>query len=271
MKFWIISAALVIVVAALIYGVIAIEYKGKIREADEKIALHNNELIKFYNTPITPPPQIDPEDALPPSTDTSFCLTCHEKKHVASFHNPDTILKIDQERGLPVRICTTCHGSPVMPVHFKAIKRDDAKCEACHLRGENTGFIVPKKRDGDLLICQLCHAGGDYIAIHIDGDILKDAEIDDQWIRSRVGRECVLCHNKELYGGMDILDVHAENALKSGFIATPNGSDSPTLPGIKRPLIEDTVEVFPMKPSFGAGDLDWPNKTAPSNSVVVMN
>jgi hypothetical protein len=88
-----------------------------------------------------------------------------------------------------------------------------AKCEACHIIGGG-GFTVPEKKDGDLLICQLCHARGNYIAIHIDGNILEGAEIDAKWIRKRPGLECTACHNEDLYDGKSILDLHEEAVIR---------------------------------------------------------
>ncbi len=98
-----------------------------------------------------------------------------------------------------------------MPVHFKAIQRKVVNCETCHLIGGG-GFSVPVKKEGDMLICELCHARGNYISIHIYGEILKEAEIDEKWIRQRGGGECIQCHNEALYEGKSILKVHEENA-----------------------------------------------------------
>jgi hypothetical protein len=220
-----IGFVLVAATVALVYGFAADGYSRKIAETDFEIDQKSKELLEIISTPqITPPPQ-----TLPPVKDNSidlsndFCLRCHDKAQVSSFHFPPRIKAIEEKKGRPIRICTSCHGEPVMPVHFNAVQRKIVQCETCHIIGDG-GFTVPQKRERDLLICQLCHARGNYIKIHIDGDILEDAPIDSKWIRKREGLQCITCHDKELYGGKGILDIHGENAAKAGSVMGPEPS-----------------------------------------------
>jgi hypothetical protein len=218
MKKVLLPAIVALLTAGIVYGLVARSFTEDIAEANEEIVELNSELLELLTsqdnksvpTP-APPPPVDKEVELT----LELCFKCHDKGQISSFHYPERIKLIDEEKGRPIRICTTCHGEPVMPVHFSAIQRKVVKCEACHIRGGG-GFTVPEKRKEDLLICQLCHARGNYIAIHIDGDILRDAEIDSKWIRKRDGLECTICHGELLYGDRSILDIHQEQASEAG-------------------------------------------------------
>lgn len=228
MKTELLIIALALITAGAVYSYVAMDYEGRIADVNTEINAKSFELINIWKAPTPTPAPQTPAPLLPQvETNAEFCLGCHDKEQTASFHYPDTIKTLEEEKGLPVRICTTCHGEPVMPVHFKLIQDKKVKCEACHIRGGG-GFEVPQKKEGDLLVCQLCHARGNYITIHIDGDILKDAAIDSQWIKSRGGRECTLCHNKALYGGKDILTIHGERALASGDLS-PRPTKAPRI------------------------------------------
>jgi hypothetical protein len=215
MKLALFGSVLVIATAAVVYGLVAMNFEADIEVADLQIDSKSTELVEILTTPVTSPQQTIPPQETELKKESEFCLSCHEKTYLSSFHYPERIKALEEKKGKPIRICTTCHGEPAMPVHFKAIQRKAVNCEACHLR-EGGGFSVPEKRDEDLLVCQLCHAGGNYITIHIDGAILKDAEIDSQWIRNRDGLECIICHNEDFYGGKNILLIHEERAAHAG-------------------------------------------------------
>lgn len=242
MKTEIIIIALALITAGAVYSYVALDYEGRLADVDREIDVKSFELIDIWNAPpLTPAPQT-PAPSLPEAVaDTEFCLGCHDKEQTASFHYPDKIKAFEEEKGLSVRICTSCHGEPVMPVHFKILQDKAVKCEACHIRGGG-GFEVPLKKEGDLLVCQLCHARGNYITIHIDGDILQDAEIDSQWIRNRKGMDCTICHNEALYGGKDILTIHGESALEAGDLS-PRKTLRPTRPPVEEVDLAEMLAV----------------------------
>jgi len=210
---------LFILTSSMVYAIVGLKYQGEIERSDQRIESMASELIQLWTEQGSEggKPAVAPAPELPSQPPASFCLSCHEKAQVTSFHTPERIKEIDESRGRPVRICTTCHGSPVMPVHYKAIQRGSLKCDACHLIGGGP-FTVPEKREGDLLVCQLCHAKGNYITIHIDGEILEGAPIDSKWIKRRPGLACTACHNQEMYGGLSILELHAQRASKAGRV-----------------------------------------------------
>jgi hypothetical protein len=268
MKSVFLGVVIVLIAFGVVYSFVALEFEDRISQADSEIQQKSGELIDIWTAPTpTPPPQITP----PPKeikTDNEFCLNCHDKAQVSSFHYPEKIKSLEESKGLPVQICTSCHGEPVMPVHFKAIRGGVVKCEACHIHGGG-GFEVPQKRDEDLLICQLCHARGNYVTIHIDGEILRDAEIDSQWIRKREGLDCTTCHNEELYGGKDILTVHEENAAASSF--------KTKLESIREEIVESSIdeelvltpEALPPDEPSEEEAADWNTPKKPTTVVVV--
>ncbi len=218
MKLVVPATLLVLLTSGVVYGLITAKYTGEIDSADEELNLIGAEIIMLTKQPTVSSPAPTPGKK---ETDiylsTELCYSCHSEQVAREFHFPEAIKEIDEKRGKPVRICTTCHGEPVMPVHFRAVQEKKAVCEACHIQG-NSGFIVPEKREDDLLICQLCHARGSYIRIHIDGAILEDAEIDSKWIKKRDGNQCTVCHNEDMYQGSDILAVHSSATASAGQI-----------------------------------------------------
>jgi hypothetical protein len=270
MKTEIIIIALALITAGAVYSYVALDYEGRLADVDREIDAKSFELIDIWNAP---PPTPAPQTPAPPIpeavTDTEFCLTCHDKAQTASFHYPDKIKALEEERGFPVRICTSCHGEPVMPVHFPLMQDKAVKCEACHIRGGG-GFEVPLKKEGDLLVCQLCHARGNYITIHIDGDILQDAEIDSQWIRSRGGGECTLCHNEALYGGKNILTIHGESALGSGSLS-PRFTPAPSRLAVEEVDLAEMLAVELAEQASEAASLnETPVETPPPTVKPVV-
>jgi hypothetical protein len=135
MKYVVWGTVLMLLTAGLVYGLVAVRYEGEIAEADSRIEAKSAEFIELLSVPTTesPPPQTTPPPVTEIETDAEFCLTCHDKDQISSFHYLEEIKAFEEKLGKPIMICTTCHGEPVMPVHFKAIQRKDAKCEACHI------------------------------------------------------------------------------------------------------------------------------------------
>lgn len=229
MKSVVLGAVIVLLTAGVVYGLVSLRYSSEIERTEAEIAARSGELISLLTTPAPPLPEPPAPTPRPVERNltSGFCLKCHDKEQLSAFHYPERIKALEEAKGRRIRICTTCHGEPVMPVHFKAIQAGRARCEACHIR-DGGPFTVPEKKEGDLLICQLCHARGNYITIHVDGNILEDAEIDAKWIRRRPGLECTVCHNEEMYGGRNVLDLH-EEALK-GAGTTPAGEGGASIP-----------------------------------------
>lgn len=127
---------------------------------------------------------------------TPLCISCHGNGDIAfvkSFHYPAKIMKIDEEKGIKPRICITCHGQKVHEVHRIKLEKGDIICDTCHkIKGE---IIKPEAKEGMLLVCELCHAKGNYIEIHIGGNILKYAPIDEKWKKSyELNNTCKICH-----------------------------------------------------------------------------
>lgn len=227
MKLILPATLLVLLTSGLVYGLLMTKYTTDIGSAEEEINLIGAEIIMLTRQSGTSsPPQTTTKKKIDVDLNTDLCYTCHRESAVREFHYPENIKEIDEKRGKVVRICTTCHGEPVMPVHFKAIQEKKVVCETCHLRA-NSSFIIPEKRDDDLLICQLCHARGSYIKIHIDGAILEDAEIDLKWIKTRDGNECTVCHNQDMYVGSDILAVHTSATASVGQIEDSEDESEP--------------------------------------------
>lgn len=122
---------------------------------------------------------------------TSFCVSCHGE--VESFHYPAKTSAIDNAKGVKPRICISCHGQKVHEVHKSKLDTKAILCNTCHIKdGE---IYKPKAEKGMLLVCELCHAKGSYIEIHIEGNILRDAPLDAKWIKSySLNNDCSVCH-----------------------------------------------------------------------------
>jgi hypothetical protein len=77
-------------------------------------------------------------------------------------------------------------------IHLNALEAKQIICETCHdYRGE---FSKPEAGPGQLLVCEVCHSNGNYIKIHIEGNILENAKIDSKWITQGTGHQCDTCH-----------------------------------------------------------------------------
>jgi hypothetical protein len=277
MKSEFIVVAIVLITVGVVYSFVSLEFVDKISQADSEIEEKSSELIEIWSVRTSTPPPKTPPPPTEVEVDNEFCLDCHDKAQLESFHYPENIKALEESKGLPLRICTSCHGEPVMPVHFKAIQKEVVECETCHIQGEG-GFEVPEKKDEDLLICQLCHARGNYITIHVDGEILKDAEIDSKWIRTREGMDCVDCHNEELYGGKDILTIHEENAAESGIVAKTvlkiGEPDEPQV--VEKVVLKNETELLDESNSATENETltegkvgNWTAPKAPTTVVVV--
>jgi hypothetical protein len=277
MKSVFLGAAIVLITFGVVYSFVALEFVDEISQAESQIDEKSSELIGIWSVPTTTPLPQTPTPPKEIETDNDFCLNCHDKAQTASFHYPEKIKAFEESQGRPVRICTNCHGEPVMPVHFKAIQTEMVKCETCHIRSGG-GFEVPQKKDEDLLICQLCHARGNYITIHIDGEILRDAEIDSKWIRNREGLDCTTCHNEELYGGRNILAIHEENAADSGSTrkfepSTEEKAESvmveESVLDTEGALLDEPSDIVGNDKSPEGKTGDWNAPKAPTTVVVV--
>jgi hypothetical protein len=91
------------------------------------------------------------------------CADCHGE--VIDFHTVKQIAKLDEIRGKNPRICTLCHGLNVHDIHQSKLKREELRCETCHIKDGK--FTKPVTLPGDLLVCEQCHYKGNYIDIHI--------------------------------------------------------------------------------------------------------
>jgi hypothetical protein len=167
------------------------------------------------------------------TSDPVDCLSCHDLGLTKAFHIPQTIMKIDERKGLRRRICIDCHGplgppwsadqqmTPLEMITFNAsvgvngvfdfpnkvvhhehkrkLESGAVTCQFCHVRGDD--FIIPtaKVNEGQVLVCQNCKAhpeDGNFITIHVE---LK-------------GKPCTTCHT----GG--ILEVHRKATAKLGQV-----------------------------------------------------
>jgi len=134
-----------------------------------------------------------------------ICFECHDAEHTLSFHYPDTIMEIEEFKGIRRRICVDCHGptgtdpdSPMTPdskitwveeeghfrlssdvphgIHLNKVESGAMACETCHLikDGDPTQLgselANPVPGEGQILVCQMCHLPsdpGNYISVHI--------------------------------------------------------------------------------------------------------
>lgn len=121
----------------------------------------------------------------------NFCISCHGE--VKSFHYPAKTSAIDNAKGVKPRICISCHGQKVHDAHKKKLDTSSILCNTCHVKDEE--IYKPEAEKGMLLVCELCHAKGNYIEIHIEGSVLKDAPLDEKWIKSyKLNNDCGVCH-----------------------------------------------------------------------------
>jgi len=121
----------------------------------------------------------------------SFCVSCHGE--VKGFHYPAITRAIDIAKGVNPRTCISCHGQKVHEIHKKKLDASVILCDTCHKMGDE--ISKPKAEKGMLLVCELCHAKGNYIGIHIEGNILKDAPLEEKWIKSyALDNDCSVCH-----------------------------------------------------------------------------
>jgi hypothetical protein len=130
------------------------------------------------------------EQAPPVDSKHAICMECHGD--VKPFHKIKVISIIDERKGINPRICTVCHGQKVHDVHWDILNEERIICDTCHLL--NGEFFKPQIGDGQLLICEVCHSGGNYVKIHIEGNILEGAVIDEMWITEGSKHDCGTCH-----------------------------------------------------------------------------
>lgn len=134
-----------------------------------------------------------------------FCFACHGEAQMSEFHIPIKIKAIDEENGVNPRLCDTCHGSNSHDIHRILMSDKRMICQTCHVRAGS--FVVPEPKRGQILPCEPCHAQGDYIKIHIDGEILYKGDVDEKWMKTRTPRlQCTNCHMGR------IMDLHRTSA-----------------------------------------------------------
>jgi hypothetical protein len=164
-----------------------------------------------------------------------ICLECHDSEQTMGFHYPETIMKIEEKKGLRRRICMDCHGpegadpdsqmtesrfiewieeesyyrvksEAVHGIHERKLKGEVLMCETCHLikPGDPTQLgiylDIPKPNPGQILVCQLCHSPsdpGNYIAVHIVYG----------------HQDCNTCHTGDLLG------IHKRATAKLGQVS----------------------------------------------------
>ncbi len=159
----------------------------KVQDMEDEIINKNVELGRI-NSQI-----FELEAAVAPQVPAEFCMSCHDRGKLVSFHYPSKIKLIDEYKNKTVRICTKCHGQVPHDVHRVIMDRGGMTCQACHMR--NGEFRVPMPKEGQMSVCELCHSDGSYIKIHIDGEIIGNGDVDEEWRKSRPKRlTCTNCH-----------------------------------------------------------------------------
>ncbi len=156
------------------------------------------------------------------------CTICHELDQLKSFHYPSRIVAIQQKNRMPRRICIDCHATPEslaettvdangvydipkpMPhdIHKAKLDSGSMKCETCHIASGE--FTIPQPRQGEILVCDLCHSSGDFITIHIEGRILEDNPNMPQMQYPKLG--CNVCHPQDPVG------IHSAATSKLGDV-----------------------------------------------------
>ncbi len=134
-----------------------------------------------------------------------ICFECHDPEQTLGFHYPDTIMGIEEFKGIRRRICVDCHGpqgtdpdSPMTAeskikwveekghfrlssdvphgIHANKLESGAMACETCHLikDGDPTQLGIelatPIPGQGQILVCEMCHlpsTPGNYINVHI--------------------------------------------------------------------------------------------------------
>jgi hypothetical protein len=134
-----------------------------------------------------------------------ICFECHDPAQTIGFHYPDTIMGIEEFKGLRRRICVDCHGpegtdqnramtaeskitwidekgyfriKSDVPhgIHFEKMENGAMMCETCHLikDGDPTKLgdelVIPIPNPGQIIVCEMCHVPsnpGNYISLHI--------------------------------------------------------------------------------------------------------
>ncbi|GBE56605.1 MAG TPA: hypothetical protein ENH13_05145 [Euryarchaeota archaeon] len=153
--------------------------------------------VSTTTTTMTPLP---PEPVLIDESSTDYtdlldekyqtCLKCHGDVKV--FHTAEIISEIDRSKGLNPRLCIVCHGTKVHKIHWDMVNDKYIACGTCHW--QNGEFVKPATPPGKLVVCELCHAGGNYVKIHIEGKVLEGAPLDAEWIRKGTSHQCDTCH-----------------------------------------------------------------------------
>lgn len=156
------------------------------------------------------------------------CAICHEIDQLKGFHYPSRIQEIQKKRVKPRRICIDCHASPdtlaetilgddgvydipvPMPheVHKAKLESAAMKCETCHI--VNDEFTTPVAREGEILVCELCHSRGNFITIHIEGRITEENPNIEPVQYPKL--QCTICHVE------DPATVHGEATSKLGQV-----------------------------------------------------
>lgn len=177
-------------------------YKDELRALEEDIAAKNTTLTNIEAEIASLGTGIE--------VSAEFCTSCHDKAHLTDFHYPTKIKLIDESRNRTARICTKCHGQVPHDIHRRLLEDKKITCQACHIRdGE---FRVPKPKRGQLLVCELCHADGSYIRIHIDGKKMEGGDVDPQWIKEGEKHPCTICHMGS------VVQIHKEKTESLGRI-----------------------------------------------------
>ncbi len=175
------------------------------------------------------------------AAETVNCLLCHEMVKTKSFHLPQTIMKIGEERGKRRRLCIDCHGpnaydkennflgwsadeqmTPVSMISFN----EEAGVNGVFEFSATIPHTIHKRVMYDLKVitCDDCHLAGEEIlrpVVDADkGQVLvcqncKYHPEDGNYIRIHVedgGNGCATCHTESA------VEIHEERISLLGVV-----------------------------------------------------
>jgi len=151
-------------IGAIVYaGNLSSSYQNQISQKEDRINTLEAEVQKLQTQLEEAKKEEPAKEPTQPTGGGIECADCHGD--VSTFHQIETLVALDKQKGKSPRICTKCHGEKIHKIHEDKIENlGVTMCENCH-SGEG-GFEVPKKKPGDLLVCEQCHSDGNYIKIH---------------------------------------------------------------------------------------------------------
>jgi hypothetical protein len=224
---------LLVVVSAGVYQLTVSKSASKISALEDIIREREAELAKIS--------QESEAGSEIPAGESVNCLLCHELAQTKGFHIPQTIMKIDEERGKRRRVCVDCHGpnaydkennflgwsadeqmTPISMISFNK----EAGVNGVFEFSATIPHTIHKRVMYDLKVitCDDCHLAGEEIFRPVvdagKGQVLvcqncKYHPEDGNYIRIHVedgGNGCATCHTQSA------VEIHEERVSILGMV-----------------------------------------------------